>query len=306
MTKTKILIVGIGGVGGYIGGVLCKKFYSSEKVEIIFLARGNNFDEILKNGITIKSVDNEFNTRPAFITDNPKQIGDVDYIILGIKNYDLNDVLLSLDPCITKNTCILPLLNGVEASEICKKMYPDSIVSNGCIYIVSRLTKPGLIENSGNTCSVFLGINNTENGEIQKLHQYLISAGINAKYSENIESIVWEKFIFISAVATATCRYNEPTGRLLEQHQSFLTSLIHEVTEVAKSKNIQLPENIEEITLDKIKKVPYNTYSSMHADVTSGKSKNELENLTGFVVREGKKLHLPIPAFLEAYETLKV
>lgn len=38
--KTKIIIAGIGGVGGYFGGLLAKHFYGKENVEINFFARG--------------------------------------------------------------------------------------------------------------------------------------------------------------------------------------------------------------------------------------------------------------------------
>ena len=37
---TKILIAGIGGVGGYFGGLLAKHYYNNSDIEIHFIARG--------------------------------------------------------------------------------------------------------------------------------------------------------------------------------------------------------------------------------------------------------------------------
>lgn len=40
MKKIKIIIAGIGGVGGYFGGLLEEYFYDSKNVEISFVACG--------------------------------------------------------------------------------------------------------------------------------------------------------------------------------------------------------------------------------------------------------------------------
>lgn len=42
MTKTKILIAGTGGVGGYFGGLLAKEYRENDDIEIYFLSRGEN------------------------------------------------------------------------------------------------------------------------------------------------------------------------------------------------------------------------------------------------------------------------
>jgi 2-dehydropantoate 2-reductase len=56
-------------------------------------------------------------------------------IILFDKTYDIEESLLSLEKCITKNTIILPLYNGVDARRI-STLYPDNEVLQGCVYIV--------------------------------------------------------------------------------------------------------------------------------------------------------------------------
>jgi len=40
--KTKIVIVGLGGVGGYYGGLLAKQYENYPDIEIYFVARGAN------------------------------------------------------------------------------------------------------------------------------------------------------------------------------------------------------------------------------------------------------------------------
>lgn len=48
---TKIVIVGIGGVGGYFGGLLAKKFENSTSVEVSFIACGEHLKKIKNDGL---------------------------------------------------------------------------------------------------------------------------------------------------------------------------------------------------------------------------------------------------------------
>jgi 2-dehydropantoate 2-reductase len=86
MTKTKIIIAGIGGVGGYFGGLLANHFYNNENVEISFVARGEHLKEIQKNGLKVIKGENEFIAKPHIATDNPAEIGIANFIIITTKS----------------------------------------------------------------------------------------------------------------------------------------------------------------------------------------------------------------------------
>jgi glucose-6-phosphate isomerase len=50
---TDIAVIGIGGVGGYYGGLLAKRYFESKDVEITFVARGRHLEEIKANGLRV-------------------------------------------------------------------------------------------------------------------------------------------------------------------------------------------------------------------------------------------------------------
>ena len=106
--KTKIIIVGIGGVGGYFGGLLAKHFYGRKDVEINFVARGGHLKEIQKNGLKVLKGDREFIAKPTLATDHPAEIGIANFIIITTKSYDLELIIKQLRPCINPDTIILP------------------------------------------------------------------------------------------------------------------------------------------------------------------------------------------------------
>jgi len=307
MTKTKIVLAGIGGVGGYFGGLLAKHFADNEKVEINFVARGEHLKEIQKNGLRVIKGENEFTAMPNLATDNPAEIGIADFIIVTTKSYDLESIIQQLSPCIDKDTMILPLLNGVDSKERIKKMLPNNIILDGCVYIVSRLKQFGVIENSGNIQKLHFGLDNFVNDSLHLIESLFKEANIEAYRSENISTVIWEKFIFLSPTATATCYFDKCIGELMANNEylSTITTLIEEVKQLANAKKIAISEDITEKTLTILKSLPFETTSSMHFDFQAKKLNTELETLTGYVINEGEKYHLETPTYKKFYAELK-
>ena len=304
--KTKILIAGVGGVGGYFGGLLAKQFYSSSDTEIFFLARGKHLTEIQNNGLKVIKQGIEFIAKPTLATDKPAEIGIVNVILVCTKSYDLENTIEQLQPCINKNTIILPLLNGVDARKRIENILPNNLILDGCVYIVSRLTEAGKIENTGNIQLLYFGLNNFENENLLLLEQLFKKAQIEATLSKKIASIIWEKFIFISPTATATSYFDANIGTLLADTEKLrtLTNLIEEVANLAKAKQITISKNITKETIDKLKALPFNATSSMHTDFQNKKNNTELQSLTGYVVSEGQKYKVVTTTFEQLFNCL--
>lgn len=303
---TKIIIAGIGGVGGYFGGLLAKHYYNHPEVEIHFVARGEHLQQIKNNGLKVIKGITEFIAEPKSVTNIPGDIGVADYIIVCTKSYDLEKVIEQLKPCINNNTVILPLLNGVDSKDKIKNLLPENIVADGCVYIVSRLKQPGVIEMSGKIESLFFGLNNYENNKFNFLEKLLKEAGVQATLTKDISTTVWEKFIFISPTATATSYFNRTIGEVMTNDDSLemVTALIDEVILVAKAKGIKVADDIKEKSLHRLRSLPFETTSSMHSDFINIKPNTELQSLTGYVISTAKDYGISTPRFLTAYEKL--
>jgi len=302
--KIKIIIAGIGGVGGYFGGLLAKKYENSDEIEVCFLARGEHLRKIRENGLKVIHGQDEFITRPAIATENAFELGIADYILICTKSYDLDATIEQLKPCIGENTILLPLLNGVESVERIKNILPGTTVLEGCVYIVSQVKEAGVIKNSGINQKLFFGPG-INNDRLQWLEKIMLDAGIEATLSHSISTIVWEKFIFIASIATATSYFDCSIGTLLDEHEVSLVQLIEEVKLVAAAKGISFNPDITAYIVDYNRKLPYDTTSSMHRDYQNRKAKTEVETLTGYVVRASKELNIETPAFTKAFNFLK-
>ena len=306
MAKTKIIVAGIGGVGGYFGGLLAKHYHGNEGVEVYFLARGQHLKTIQRDGLKVVKPDGEFIAKPTIATDNPVEIGIVDLIVICTKSYDLETVIEQLRPCVNEQTIILPLLNGVNGKERIRNLLPGNLVLDGCVYIVSRLKGHGVVENSGNIETLYFGGDESDNERLRWFENLFQQANIKARLSDTILTTIWEKFIFLSPTATATCYYDKCIGEILSNIDSYetLMGLIGEVLEVAKAKGIPVSKNSLEQTLAKLKALPFETTSSMQVDFRNKKLHNELETLTEYVIIEGRKHGVPTPIYIRLHAHL--
>lgn len=303
--KTRIGVLGIGAVGGYFGGLLAEKYLNSNDVEIIFIAREKSAKIIKEKGLKIITPTEEKIVFPHLAASNEKDIGQLDYLICCVKSYDLEESILLYKDCIHSKTVILPLLNGVNATEIIHSILPKANVWNGCVYIISRLTEPGVITEGGKIHSLYFGSKNKDS-RLKEFDSLLKEAGIDVHLSENINQTIWEKFIFISVVASLTSYLNLPIGPILENdaHRKLANLLLNEIKAIADAKKIQLPNNIIEKTIATMERMPYDTTSSMHSDFKKG-GKTEYRSLTEYVIKQGKDLNVKTPEYAKIFESLK-
>lgn len=300
-----ILVVGIGGVGGYFGGMLAKHNEDKPNTNVYFLARGENAEAIKQYGLQVKVGDELFLTHPRKVYSSLQAADKMDFVLVCTKSYHLQQVIPEIKKCITEQTLIMPLLNGVEPAIALQAAFPTNLVASGCTYLVSQLTHPGKVDNSGAIQQIYFGIQNQKDARLSELLQIFQSAKINAEVSTNIATVVWEKYIFIAAIAATTSFYDCTIGAVLEDDQGYkiLLQLLNEVTTLALAKGIVLPKTTVQTTEQKIQDLPYAGTSSMHRDFAKGKE-TELENLIGYILREAKVLGIEVPGFTAIYAKL--
>ena len=296
--QTRIGIIGIGGVGGYFGGLLAKAYLESDAIEIIFIARGETQKTITKRGLKIVTDNDEIIVFPDLVSNDPNVIGKLDFLICATKTYDIEESLIAIKKCITKNTVILPLYNGVDAPERINVLFPENEVLQGCVYIVAMIDSPGQIKKIGTYEKLFFGSSNAPISVLNRLQSIFAAAKIESYLAENIEESVWEKFVFISALASATCYLDQNIGEILNRKKSrlFYVDLLNEVTMLAAVKGLNLPQDIVLQSIQKLENSPLDATSSMHRDLKAGR-KTELASLTEFVVNEGLNYEVDTPTY---------
>lgn len=302
----KIAIVGIGGVGGYYGGMLAKQYSKDKDVEIIFIARGDHLEQIKKNGLRLITARGTFIVRPDLATNTPSDCGMLDGVIFCVKAYDLEESAALISPCIGENTMVISLLNGVDNARKLNIFLNKGIILNGCVYIGAHIVRPGVVQQTGTLSKLFFGDESNKTIHGKDMENFLKKADIDAEFRKDINNIVWEKYVLISAFATATTFLNQTMRGVLEyaEGKALLKDLLSEIFKVAKAKKILLPTNIKEDIINKVSTFPHETKTSMQMDFEKG-GKTELETFTGYIVKEAEKLDLAVPAYQKVYTALQ-
>lgn len=300
----KIAFSGIGGVGGYYGGMLASFYKLSGDIGIYFIARGKNLEAIREKGLQIQTENSSLNAHPVHATDHPEEIGSVDYLFCATKSYDLEENITQLSPLIGADTVIIPLLNGADITERIRQLLPQNEIWYGCVYIGARLSAPGLITKFTQQERIWFGDPQGNHKKQDQLLKILTDAGINAENPEDILLRIWKKFFLISVSATLTSYYDQSIGELLEFHREDYFRLGNELQNIVRAKGIMLPDDMPERVIADQTKIPYEATTSMHTDFRNGKH-TEVETLTGYVVRAGKEYGIPTPAYEMMYQKLK-
>jgi 2-dehydropantoate 2-reductase len=302
----KIAIVGIGGVGGYYGGLLAKRYFDDEDIEIVFIARGNHLEQIKKNGLSLITEKETFIVRPDLATDNPAGCGIFNCVIFCVKTYGLEESAKLLSSSINENTVVISLLNGVDNADRLSAVLNKGKIFNGCVYIGAHIVRPGVVQQAGSMNQLFFGNKSDDKIEAKHIENILKQANIDAQYRIDIENIVWEKYVLISAFATATTFLGMTMRGIIDSKngRELLDDLLTEVFHVSEAKRINLPKNIRKEIISKVSTFPPEVKTSMQMDSEKG-NKTELETFTGYIVREAGIHGISVPTYKRIYTALK-
>jgi 2-dehydropantoate 2-reductase len=297
----RIAIVGSGGVGGYYGGLLSRKGQ-----EVIFIARGAHLRAIRQNGLRVESIFGDFEVTTAEATDNPARVGAVDLVLICTKTYDTDEATRAILPMVSRATTILSLQNGVDACDRIGKVAGMEHMLAGATWISSAVVEPGVIKHVSRFRRVVLG---EPSGRMTSRAQAVAAAfsdtGVEAEASDNIQGVLWQKFVFISAASGFGSLTRLPIGayRAVPQTRERIVALMREVEALGRAAGVDLPPDAVDKALEFMDNASPNIRASMQLDVEAGR-RTELESMIGVIGRMGRHLGVPTPTADMIHDTL--
>jgi len=295
-----IVVVGAGGVGGYFGGKLAQAGYN-----VTFLARGHTLKALKTNGLKVKSIHGDFSVHLK-ATDDLDELNNVDLIILGVKSWQVEDVAKQIKDIVTTNTMILPLQNGADNADKLRAILPHENVLAGLCKIVSKIESPGVINHFAFDPEIVFGEYDNENTKrVQKVSALFKKSGIKNRVSDDIHLDIWKKFLFIATVSGigALTRVEFGVMRDDEQIRQIMYQTANEIVAIANAKGIGLTNDDIEMVFKVVDNLNSKSTASMQRDIMEGRP-SELDNFNGYIVRQGKKLHITTPANSFTYHCL--
>lgn len=298
----QIIVVGIGGVGGYFGGRLCQ---TDHRVE--FVARGEHGAVIARNGLQVKSINGDFTARPARVHSDLSTVGQADLVLVCTKSWQLEEVARQLSEKVGENTRILPLQNGVNSVAKIGKWLPQDQVYGGLCKIISKIEAPGEVNHFAFHPQIIFG---ETDGRISDraaaLKEVFLEAGIDAVLSADIRLDVWRKFLFICVLSGMGAVTRQEIGVMREDPEirAMMEASAREILSLANTWGVGLTQTDIDNTFKAIDRQDFHTTASMQRDLMAGRP-SELHDFNGFVVKEAEKYGLDVPVNSFIYYCLR-
>ncbi|WP_333876092.1 ketopantoate reductase family protein [Flavobacterium sp.] len=306
--KIRIAILGIGGIGGYLGGKLAHHYAEHDQIEIIFITRGAQLQTISEKGLEWHSNEITYRCKPHVVASNPREIGLIDILILTTKSFAAAEAIREYAHCISGDTTVLTTQNTITGRTDILPFLPEgALLMEGAIYISSSVQKPGKVVHLSGPGMWYFGTNNTFTPKGEQIAKILNYANINAQYTTNTEAVLWKKFLFASPAAVVTALFDITFVEITESQESeyLYLHLTDELMQLARNKNIPVDDQtiLHNITL--LTRFKGEAKSSFLLDLKRGKP-TEIKALVLDVIAKAQKHQISIPYYQSAYAQLQL
>ena len=297
-------VMGTGALGGFFGGLLAR---AGE--DVTFIARGKHLGAIRERGLAIRSERVGDFALAVRATDDPGEVGPVDFVFFGVKTYDLEVAAEQMRPLVGPDTVVLPVQNGADIAERLGRVVGPERVLGGLTWVGGTIEAPGVIVQNASSGPTMLSFGELAGGtspRVERLLELFGRAGIAAELHPDIRVPLWQKFVAVCANGGMTALTRLPLGPILAcpESRAMYRAAMEEVAAVARACGVGLPDEVADRMFAVMSGYPPTMRASMAYDLEAGR-RLELEALNGTVVRLGQERGVPTPWNAAIYAALK-
>ena len=310
----KIVIVGAGAIGGFIGARLARA-----GADVVLHARGAHLRAMQTQGLRITGAEGDFEVMPR-TTGDLTGIGTADVVFLSVKAHSLTALAPGLAPLLGRDTAVVSTQNGLPwwyfqghggeldglrlervdpGGVIAAAIEPRRIVGS-LAYFATEIVEPGVIHHTEGSRISFGEPDGTRSDRVRAIVEPLVAAGFRCPVTTRFRHEIWVKLLGnvafnpISALTGGTLeelvRHPE-TNRLVRE-------VMAEAEAVARTLGIELPISIDQRMAGAEKVGAHKT--SMLQDLEAGRPM-EIEAVVGAVLELGERRGVPMPATHAVY-----
>jgi len=297
----RIAIMGAGGVGGYFGARLVQAGH-----DVTFIARGRHLEALQANGLTLKSPLGDANLKVKAVG-RAADAGAAEIALFAVKLWDTEESAAQLRPVVEQGGFVIPFQNGVESVARIGAILGKERVMGGAAYIAGRIGEPGVIMHTGTIARLRFGpVVPQQRKAAEAFHAACLGAKIDCELAEDIERVLWEKFVLLVAISATTAVSRKTIGvvRADPDLRWLLETVMRETWAVGRQRGVALADDLVDKTHAQAASFPPEMRASMAADLEAG-GKLEAPWLSGAVARMAAEAGMQAPANRAVFAALK-
>jgi 2-dehydropantoate 2-reductase len=232
------------------------------------------------------------------VVERPEQIESADLVVVAVKLWDTEQVAADIAPLAEAGAAVVSLQNGVQKDDELRRHVPASSVFGGACYISAFIQEPGVIAHHGALQRIVVGeYDHSRSERVVDFVDRCRAAGIDADVSDDIERVLWEKYVFLVGMSALTASTRLPVGPIRANAESrrLLGEVMSEVVAVGRSRGVGLEDGLVAERLAFTDTVATTMTSSMANDLAEGR-RLELPWLSGGVVSMAREAGVDVPA----------
>ena len=287
-----IRTVGLVGAGS-VGSSLLYEMFAVDPDNVYVVAKGDRAARMEAKGITV----NNNNFRPRVYSSREQNVH-LDLLIVAVKTYSLDTVMDEIADLIDSDTIILPIQNGITATERLSEKFPDNRVFYGIVLRTdAHRMGNSVFFNTLGEMQIGYADNTKIAPEVQEVHDRLKELGVNVNIYEDMRRVQWRKWMLNIGASQAAAETHVECGFFgqVEEIQEIMKLCMDEVLEIAKAENVNVGEADRDDIINILVHFPPDKKMSMLQDLEAGRP-IEIDDYAGTVIELGQKHGIPTPA----------
>jgi 2-dehydropantoate 2-reductase len=304
----KVCIYGAGAIGGYLGALL-----AGTDAEVTLIARGAHLKAMQQDGLTLLSGDGQRTVRVR-ATDDPREGGPQDYVVLALKAHSVAPILDQLQPLLGPDTAVVTAQNGIlwwyfhalpgpwaghrlesadPGGRIWQALGPERAI--GCVvYPSCEIVSPGVVRHLEGTRFMLGEPDGSRSARVTALGELLTAAGLKAPVRKRIRDDIWFKLLGnatfnpVSVLTRATLAEMGTDPGVRDVIRTLMTEAVAVATELGVTFAMDIEKRIDAAVDVGAHK------TSMLQDFEQGRAL-ELDALVATVVELGQLVGVPTP-----------
>ena len=243
-------VIGVGAVGGYYGGLLCRHGF-----EVHFLLH-RDYAHVRENGLVIDSRDGDFRLEKVNAYSRAEDMPRCDVVVVALKT-TANERLTGILPHVVKpGGVVVVLQNGFDVEKTIHRIVPDAVVVGGLCFLCSNKIGPGHIHHL-DFGAVRMGEYRPDGSAagitpaLEGVAGAFRAAGVQVDVTENLALARWQKLVWNMAFNGVTVVLSATTDQLMADPSSLalVRGIMEEVVAGARACGHPLEEKFIDLMI---------------------------------------------------------
>ena len=289
----KIAIFGVGAMGSVYAGLMAETGHEVWAVDIW----QEHIEAINRDGLRVEGASGDRTVQGIHATETAADVGECDLYVLATKAPGVGPAAGSIAPLMGPESIVITIQNGLGAGErIAEFMETDRVLLGVADGFGASMKGPGHVHHSAMNLIRVGEMNGGLSERLQRVTDLWQRAGFNVKAFEDIDQLIWGKYICNVAFSGPCTVFDRTLGELMADPESWSIAqgCAREVFTLGQAKNIAFTfdDPIEYITTfgNKMPDARPSMLLDHHA-----RRPSEIDAINGIAVELGRQLGIPTP-----------